>query len=103
MDQKICRDCEHTYDREESFLSVSLPVKSRSLQESLKEHVKGEMLEGENAYLCEKCQEKVLVYPTASSCPCVMQFLTLVCTAGYSEAHVLQDPASSDGCASEEV
>ena len=60
MDQKICRDCEHTYDREESFLSVSLPVKSRSLQESLKEHVKGEMLEGENAYLCEKCQEKVM-------------------------------------------
>ena len=59
LDQKICRDCEHTYDREESFLSVSLPVKSRSLQESLKEHVKGEMLEGENAYLCEKCQEKV--------------------------------------------
>lgn len=59
LDQKICRDCEHTYDREESFLSVSLPVKSRTLQESLKEHVKGEMLEGENAYLCEKCQEKV--------------------------------------------
>lgn len=59
LDQKICRDCEHTYDREESFLSVSLPVKSKSLQESLKEHVKGEMLEGENAYLCEKCQEKV--------------------------------------------
>ena len=59
LDQKICRDCEHTYDREESFLSVSLPVKSRSLTESLKEHVKGEMLEGENAYLCEKCQEKV--------------------------------------------
>lgn len=63
MDQKICRDCEHTYDREESFLSVSLPVKSRTLQESLKEHVKGEMLEGENAYLCEKCQEKVQFDP----------------------------------------
>ena len=59
LDQKLCRDCDHRYDREESFLSVSLPVKSRSLQESLKEHVKGEMLEGENAYLCETCQEKV--------------------------------------------
>ena len=81
LDQKICRDCEHTYDREESFLSVSLPVKSRSLQESLKEHVKGEMLEGENAYLCEKCQEKVLVYPTPPVCTCVIRFLTLVCTA----------------------
>ena len=59
LDQKLCRECDHKYDREESFLSVSLPVKSRSLQESLKEHVKGEMLEGENAYLCETCQEKV--------------------------------------------
>ena len=59
LDQKICRDCEHTYEREESFLSLSLPVKSKTLQESLKEFVKGDWLEGDNAYLCEKCQEKV--------------------------------------------
>ena len=36
----------NTHDREESFLSVTLPVISRSLTENLKEHVKGEMLEG---------------------------------------------------------
>lgn len=45
LDQKICRGCEHTYDREESFLSLSLPVKSKkSLQESLKDLVKGKSL-----------------------------------------------------------
>lgn len=59
LDQKICRGCEHTYEREESFLSLSLPVKSKkSLEESLKEFVKGDLLEGDNAYFCEKCEEK---------------------------------------------
>ena len=59
LDQKICRDCEHTYEQEESFLSLSLPVKSKTLEESLKEFVKGDWLEGDNAYFCEKCGEKV--------------------------------------------
>ena len=58
LDQKICRGCDHTYDREESFLSLSLPVNSRKLEESLKEFVKGDLLEGDNAYFCEKCGEK---------------------------------------------
>ena len=59
LDQKICKGCDHTYDREESFLSLSLPVKSkRQLEESLKEFVKGDWLEGDNAYFCEKCKEK---------------------------------------------
>ena len=31
------------------------------MHEALKEFVKGEWLEGDNAYFCEKCQEKVLV------------------------------------------
>ena len=59
LDQKICRGCDHTFDREESFLSLSLPVKSKTLEESLKEFVKGDWLEGDNAYFCEKCNEKV--------------------------------------------
>ena len=59
LDQKICKGCNHTYDREESFLSLSLPVKSKKqLDESLKEFVKGDWLEGDNAYFCEKCKEK---------------------------------------------
>ena len=59
LDQKVCRGCDHTYDREESFLSLQLPVKSKTLENSLKEFVKGDWLEGDNAYFCEKCQEKV--------------------------------------------
>ena len=59
LDQKICRGCDHRFECEESFLSLSLPVKSKTLEESLKEFVKGDWLEGDNAYFCEKCNEKV--------------------------------------------
>ncbi|XP_065904481.1 ubiquitin carboxyl-terminal hydrolase 24-like isoform X2 [Dysidea avara] len=58
LDQKICRGCDHRYEREEIFLSLQLPVKSKTLTESLKEFVKGDWLEGDNAYYCEKCEEK---------------------------------------------
>ena len=61
LDQKICRGCDHRFECEESFLSLSLPVKSKTLEESLKEFVKGDWLEGDNAYFCEKCNEKVCV------------------------------------------
>ena len=47
------------YEREEIFLSLQLPVKSKTLTESLKEFVKGDWLEGDNSYYCEKCEEKV--------------------------------------------
>jgi len=50
----------HSYEREEIFLSLQLPVKSKTLTESLKEFVKGDWLEGDNAYKCEKCDEKVI-------------------------------------------
>lgn len=57
-DQKICQGCPHRYEQEETFLALNLPVKSQSLKESLDQFVKGELLEGDNAYLCEKCGEK---------------------------------------------
>lgn len=57
-DQKICQGCPHRYEREETFLALNLPVKSQSLKESLDQFVKGELLEGDNAYLCEKCGQK---------------------------------------------
>ena len=31
-------------------------MSKKSLEESLKEFFKGEMLEGDNAYVCEKCE-----------------------------------------------
>jgi ubiquitin carboxyl-terminal hydrolase 9/24 len=57
-DQMLCQGCPHRYEREQSFMALNLTVKSNSLQESLDQFVRGELLEGDNAYLCEKCQEK---------------------------------------------
>lgn len=47
------------YEREEVFLGLNLPVKSGNLQESLLQFVKDELLDGDNCYFCEKCNEKV--------------------------------------------
>jgi ubiquitin carboxyl-terminal hydrolase 9/24 len=59
-DQKICKDCPHIYSREESFTLLSLDVKhSQRLTESLEQYVKGDLLEGANAYYCAKCDKKV--------------------------------------------
>ena len=57
-DQKICSGCPHRYEREQTFMALNLTVKSSNLQESLTEFVKGETLEGDNAYFCEKCSVK---------------------------------------------
>ncbi len=57
-DQKICQGCPHRFEREQSFMALNLTVKSNNLQESLDQFVRGELLEGDNAYFCEKCQEK---------------------------------------------
>lgn len=59
-DQKICKDCPHRYSREEAFTSISVDVRSQhSLQESLNQFVKGDLLDGENSYYCETCDTKV--------------------------------------------
>jgi Ubiquitin carboxyl-terminal hydrolase len=56
----ICIDCPHRSENEEPFLGVSLTVKNMpSLEDSLRAYVEGEMLEGDNAYFCEKCEKKV--------------------------------------------
>ena len=49
------------YEREEAFTALNLTVKNATLQDSLDQFVKGELLEGDNAYYCEKCAEKVCV------------------------------------------
>ncbi|KAH9280250.1 putative ubiquitin carboxyl-terminal hydrolase FAF-X [Echinococcus granulosus] len=59
-DQKICIDCPHRYQREESFLVISVEIQNRStLCESLEEYVKSDLLEGDNAYHCDHCDKKV--------------------------------------------
>ena len=59
-DQKICKTCPHRYSREEQFSVISVDVRNHSnLQDSLHEYVKGELLDGSNAYYCERCDKKV--------------------------------------------
>ncbi|ELT87807.1 hypothetical protein CAPTEDRAFT_215538 [Capitella teleta] len=57
-DQKICEGCPHRYEREEVFFALNVTVKNNTLQDELAQFVKGELLEGDNAYFCEKCGEK---------------------------------------------
>ena len=58
--QKICKDCPHRYVKEEQFTALSVEVRNQShLLESLDLFVKGDLLEGNNAFFCEKCDKKV--------------------------------------------
>jgi ubiquitin C-terminal hydrolase len=55
----ICKGCPHTSEREEPFMAVQIQVKDKnSILEGLDAFVQGEMLEGDNAYFCEKCDMK---------------------------------------------
>lgn len=52
-----CRYC-----KEEPFSVVSLDIRNMSrLQESLEAYVRGELLEGADAYYCDKCSKKVFI------------------------------------------
>lgn len=58
--EMICKGCPHQFERPEPFLSIGVTVKNkRSLQEGLNAFIQGDMLEGDNAYLCAKCDKKV--------------------------------------------
>lgn len=47
-------------EREEPCLAISLQVKNKkNIYESLQNFIQGDMLEGDNAYLCEKCEKKI--------------------------------------------
>jgi len=50
------------YEQEEMFFSLNVTVKNATLQDSLDQFVKGELLEGSNAYFCEKCGVKVIFF-----------------------------------------
>jgi len=51
----VCR-----YSREEPFTALNVDVRHHdNLYESLDAFVKGDLLEGANAYHCEKCDKKV--------------------------------------------
>ncbi|GBG29919.1 Ubiquitin carboxyl-terminal hydrolase 34 [Hondaea fermentalgiana] len=58
--QILCKEgCSHRSEREENFMVCQLEVKGKqSILESLDLYVEGEMLEGDNKYLCGECNEK---------------------------------------------
>ena len=60
MNQMIAQEeCTCKSEREEPFHTVSLTVKNKSsLKESLELYVKGDILDGDNKWLCGKCDEK---------------------------------------------
>lgn len=56
-------------------MALNLGVTScQSLEISLDQFVRGEVLEGSNAYYCEKCKEKVKTY--ADLCSLLLAVLT---------------------------
>lgn len=59
VNEVICKDCPHQSEREEPFQNIQLVVKNKkSIQESLEAYIEGDMLEGDNAYFCDKCERK---------------------------------------------
>lgn len=52
--------CKHRSEREEPLIHIQLEVKNkRSIIESLQSFIEGELLEKDNAYACDHCDEKV--------------------------------------------
>ena len=59
-DQKICKGCPHRYASEEEFISLAVDIRYHGhLLESLEQYVKGDLLEGDRAYFCKKCNREV--------------------------------------------
>ena len=76
MHSYTCWFCRYRYSREESFTALNIDIRNQQhLFESLDAFVKGDLLEGANAYHCEKCDKKVRPLTTASGtyywCECV--------------------------------
>ncbi|CAG9329496.1 unnamed protein product [Blepharisma stoltei] len=71
------KDCPHKTQRFEPFLTIPIEVKNkRMLSEGLKSLVEGEILEADNAYLCEQCHIKVKALKRVSI-KCLPNYLML--------------------------
>lgn len=50
------------YSREAPFIALNVDIRNhQSLLDSMEQFVKGDLLEGANAYHCEKCDKKVII------------------------------------------
>lgn len=88
------------YEREETFMALNLGVTScQSLEISLDQFVRGEVLEGSNAYYCEKCKDKVcirlymFIIPAHSYYVYLQCGFAFSCTEDHSEEDLHQIPA----------
>lgn len=51
------------YSREAPFIALNVDIRNHhTLLDSMEQFVKGDLLEGANAYHCEKCDKKVPHY-----------------------------------------
>lgn len=58
--KSVCSVLCVSYSREEPFTVLNIDIRNQqNLLESLEQYVKGDLLEGANAYHCEKCNKKV--------------------------------------------
>ncbi|VDM31222.1 unnamed protein product [Hydatigera taeniaeformis] len=73
-DTMYCEDCGHRYDREQSFSAINLTVCTADLLEAMRQYTREEVMEGDNAYFCERCQmkQRTLKRLTFSSLPPVL-------------------------------
>ncbi|KAL5963642.1 Ubiquitin carboxyl-terminal hydrolase 24, partial [Taenia solium] len=73
-DTMYCEDCGHRYDREQSFSAINLTVCTGDLLEAMRQYTREEVMEGDNAYFCERCQmkQRTLKRLTFSSLPPVL-------------------------------
>lgn len=72
-----CTNCNRISTRAEEFYDIQLSVKKMdSIQESLEEFTKTEVLDGENAYKCDKCnsKQKALKSLKIKSLPKILNF-----------------------------
>ena len=66
--QLIGKGCPHYSERAEPFHALSIDIKGKvNIVEALESYVSGEMLEGDNAYKCEKCDKDQKEQQGASS------------------------------------
>ena len=55
-----CTGCNSLVERDEDFFTLSLDIKNKvDITQALEYYVRGEMLEGDNAFMCEVCNDKV--------------------------------------------
>ena len=65
----------YRYSREEPFTALNVDIRNKQhLYESLDAFVKGDLLEGANAYHCEKCDKKVSEYICMTLYVCMPTF-----------------------------